>query len=190
MTFPHSNHWLLLAVVGGLAYPLIVYFSISVMPPALLVCFGLGLVGLRWAGIRRLAQGRIWTWAFAAAASGLIALLVLSPRLAVMAYPVAVSLCVAGVFAVSLRFPPTAVERLARIVEPDLPPEGVAYTRKVTLVWIAFLLANATVSAASALWGSVAAWTLWNGLLSYLAMGLLFLGEILVRRAVRRRIRI
>ncbi|HLN22604.1 MAG TPA: hypothetical protein VK558_01320, partial [Patescibacteria group bacterium] len=106
--------------------------------------------------------------------------------LAVKAYPVAVSLAVAGVFGLSLVYPPTVVERLARLSEPDLPPQGVAYTRKVTLVWVLFLLANAGVSTATALWGSLAQWTLWNGLLSYVAMGTLFAAEFMIRRRVRR----
>lgn len=182
-----NNLWLALALLGGLLYPPVVYFGLAVVPPSVLVLVGLGLIGMRLAGIRRLAQSRAWVLAFLSAAVGLVALLLLSPRLAAMAYPVAVSLSVAGVFALSLRFPPTVVERFARIVEPDLPPEGVAYTRKVTLAWVVFLLCNAMISAATALWGSLAQWALWNGLLSYVAMGLLFGGEFLVRRMVRRR---
>jgi uncharacterized membrane protein len=88
------------------------------------------------------------------------------------------------VFAVSLRYPPTIVERIARLREPDLPPAGVAYTRQVTRVWVGFLLANAAVSFWTARWGSLDQWALWNGLLSYLAMGALFGGEYLVRRMV------
>jgi uncharacterized membrane protein len=185
----HNNIWLVLAVLGGLLYPLIVYFGLPLAPPGALILVGLALIGLRLAGMRRLAQFRIWAKAFLLAALGLVALSALSPRLAVMAYPVAVSLSVAGIFAVSLAFPPTVIERYARMMDPDLPPEGVAYTRKVTIVWIAFLAGNATVSAATAVWGTLAQWTLWNGLLSYLAMGTLFAGEFLVRRTIRRRVR-
>jgi uncharacterized membrane protein len=186
MTFRHSNLCLSLAVLGGFAYPLIVYFSLSAVPPAALVLAGLGLIGLRLVGMRRLAHFRTWGAAFLLAAIGLIVLLTLSPQLAARAYPVAISLSVAGVFAVSLRFPPTMIERFARMTEPDLPREGIVYCRKVTVVWIGFLLGNASISAATALWGSLAQWTLWNGLLSYLAMGILFAGEYLVRRLVKK----
>ncbi len=92
----------------------------------------------------------------------------------------------AAVFGLSLLFPPTIVERIARITEPNLPPGGVVYTRRVTAIWAVFLLFNAVVSAATALWGTLAQWTLWNGLISYLLMGTLFAGELIVRRAVRR----
>ena len=67
----------------------------------------------------------------------------------------AISLAVATIFAASLRFPPTVIERIARLTEPDLPPEGVIYTRKVTVVWVAFLLVNAAISLWTALCGSL-----------------------------------
>ena len=113
-------------------------------------------------------------------------MLFLNARLAVQAYPVVVSLSVAAIFGFSLLFPPTLVERIARLTEHDLPPSGVIYTRKVTAIWTVFLIANAGVSAVTALWGTLAQWTLWNGLLSYLLMGTLFIGEWLVRKRVRR----
>ena len=63
----------------------------------------------------------------------------------------------------------------------------VAYTRRVTQVWCVFFAANAVVSAATALWADAAGWALYNGLIAYVAMGLLMAGEWLVRRRVRAR---
>ncbi len=187
MRRPAVSGWLALALAGGLAYPFLVYFGLAVVRPAVLLLLALGLMALRMLGFRRHADGRRWLAAFMVAALGLAALSLLSQQTAVKAYPIAVSLAAAAVFGLSLRYPPTVIERFARTAEPDLSPEGIAYTRKVTWVWLAFLLANAAISAATALWGSPEQWTLWNGLLSYLAMGLLFGAEFLVRLAVRRR---
>ena len=97
----------------------------------------------------------------------------------------AISLATATIFAASLKYPPTIIERIARLTDPNLPPTGIAYTRQVTIVWVAFLLTNATISLWTALWGTLDQWALWNGLLSYLAMGTLFAGEYLVRRLIR-----
>jgi uncharacterized membrane protein len=141
-------------------------------------------MGIRLIGTSRLRRPLADTVAFVSAAIALVALLAVAPAIAARAYPVAISLATAAVFAVSLRYPPTIVERIARLREPDLPPAGVAYTRQVTRVWVGFLLANAAVSFWTARWGSLDQWALWNGLLSYLAMGALFGGEYLVRRMV------
>jgi uncharacterized membrane protein len=183
------NPWLPLAIIGGLAYPPLVYFGLSRLPPGVLVLFGLALIGLRLLGTRRTDQQAVaaGSLALALAGAGLAGLLLLAPALAVLAYPIVISLATAAVFAISLVRPPNVIERIARLREPALSPQGVAYTRRVTIVWTGFLVANAMVSAATAAWGSLSAWTLWNGLISYLLMGILFLGEIGVRHIIRRR---
>ena len=60
------------------------------------------------------------------------------------------ALVMLAVFAVSLRFPPSAVERIARLSDPDLPPQGVAYTRRVTQVWCGFFVFNGAAALATA----------------------------------------
>jgi uncharacterized membrane protein len=174
------------AAVAGLAYPFLVYFGLTVIPPQIFVLFGLGVIGLRILCLHRLAGSQPWIVAFILAGFTLTILLLVFPELAVKTYPIVISLTAAAVFAMSLRFPPTVVERLARLTEPSLPAAGVIYTRRVTQVWVVFLVGNAGVSAATAVWGSLGLWTLWNGLLSYLAMGILFSAEFLVRRRFRR----
>ena len=181
------NPWLVLAVLGGVAYPPLAYFGMSALSPAAVALLGVCLLASRLLGVRRSAESGRWVVAFLLAAAALLASLILAPDLAVKAYPVLVSLAVAGGFAISLVFPPTVIERIARLREPDLPPAGVAYTRKVTVIWLAFLVGNAAISAATGLWGSLALWTLWNGLLSYVLMGGLFAGEFMYRQLARRR---
>jgi len=183
------NPWLPLALLGGLAYPPLVYFGLSRLPPGVIVLFGLALIGLRLLGSWRAERQAVVAGglALALAGAGLVALLLLSPVLAVLAYPIVISLATAAIFALSLIRPPSVIERIARLREPDLPPRAVAYTRRVTMVWTAFLVVNALVSAATAAWAPLSIWTLWNGLISYLLMGTLFLGEFAVRRIVRRR---
>ena len=89
------------------------------------------------------------------------------------------------VFATSLVFPPSAVERIARLTEPDLPPAGVAYTRRVTQVWCGFFIFNGALALVTALRMSDRAWALYNGLIAYGLIGLLFGAEWLVRQRVR-----
>jgi uncharacterized membrane protein len=103
-------------------------------------------------------------------------------------YPALVNAVFLGVFGLSLWHGPTVVERMARLREPDLPPAAVAYTRRVTQVWCGFFVVNGAIAVGTALWASPAAWALYNGLISYVAMGALMGGEWLVRRRVRGRI--
>ena len=185
MRLPRINPKTALAGAVALAYPFLVWFGISTVPPAAFVLIGITCIGARMVGGRRLVRAPSEIIAFLLAAILLVALLLVSPAIAARAYPVAISLAMAAVFAASLHHPPTIVERIARLSEPDLSAGGVAYTRQVTRIWVAFLLFNATISLWTALWGSLDQWALWNGLLSYLAMGALFGGEYLVRRKVR-----
>jgi uncharacterized membrane protein len=100
----------------------------------------------------------------------------------VLLYPVFMNALMFALFAASLLRPPSAIERLARLRHPDLPPEGVLYTRRVTQVWCGFFIANGSVAAWTAFAASKEIWMLYNGLISYLLMGVLFAGEWLFRR--------
>lgn len=176
----------LTALIGAvtLAYPFLVYAGLAHLQPQWLA-LALGAIALLRAVV---ARTPFW-WAAGAgalvlAAAGFAGNSVLPLKL----YPLLVNGAMLLVFATSLVHPPSAVERLARLTEPDLPPEGVAYTRRVTQVWCGFFVLNGAVSLATALWASDAVWALYNGFISYVAMGALFAGEWLVRRRVRARL--
>ena len=64
------------------------------------------------------------------------------------------------------------------------PPSGVAYTRRVTQVWCGFFVLNGALALATALWMSDRAWALYNGLIAYGLIGLLFGVEGQVRQRV------
>ncbi|MDP9127464.1 MAG: hypothetical protein M3N08_04290 [Pseudomonadota bacterium] len=181
-----TNPWLILALAGGLIYAPAVYYGMSVLPASVLAMTGLALIGIRVLAVRGDPSMQIWRAAFLIASGAMVGMLFIDPTLAAKAYPVLVSLSVAAVFGLSLLYPPSMVERIARRTEPDLPRQGVIYTRRVTGVWTVFLVINAAISAATAFWGTLAQWTLWNGLLSYLLMGSLFVGEMILRRLVRK----
>jgi uncharacterized membrane protein len=103
-------------------------------------------------------------------------------QLSLKFYPAMVNLGFLILFAGSLLSPPSFVERLARIRQPNLPPAGVAYTLKVTWMWSFFFLVNGCIAATTALWASNEVWTLYNGFIAYLLIGILFSGEWVIRR--------
>ena len=164
-----------------IAYPLVVYLSLGHLEPQWLA---LMLVALALA--RACVAGQRFWWAVAAGAALLCtASWFRSDALAVKLYPVLVNFVLLLVFAFSLWRPPSVVERLARLREPDLPPAGVRYTRRVTCVWCGFFVFNGCIALYTALWGSDQQWALYNGLVAYVLMGVLMAAEWWMRQIVR-----
>lgn len=176
----------LVLAAAGIAYPFLVYFGLRVAPPAVLAVGLVVLLGARLVFERRGDARRRLAPVFLSATAGALLLVALSPLAGLESYPILVSLALAGLFAYSLWRPPTVIERIARVRHPDLPPAALPYLRKVTLVWLGFFVANAAVSAATAMSGNLELWMLYNGFISYIIMGVLFVAELLVRRRVRR----
>ncbi|MCH7339233.1 MULTISPECIES: septation protein IspZ [Acinetobacter] len=100
-------------------------------------------------------------------------------------YPVGMSLGALIIFALTLYRPPSMIERFARLVEPDLPASGVVWTRKVTVVWCFFFAINAMIALAT-VFAPMKYWIIYNGFVSYLLMGILFLGEYILRKKHQR----
>lgn len=96
-------------------------------------------------------------------------------------YPVVMNLTMLALFSYSLYQGPSMIERLARLKEPDLPDEAIGYLKKVTLIWCGLFILNGSMAAYTAAFTSLATWTLYNGLIAYVLMGLLLGGEWLYR---------
>ncbi len=169
-------------LVLTLLYPLGVYAALDRLAPHWLAV-ALMLLALARAGLTR--QGFWWV---VAAGAGVLALASWwqGDARAVKLYPVLVNAVLLVVFAWSLWRPPSVVERLARLQQPDLPAAAVGYTAKVTAVWCVFFVFNGLIAGYTALYSSDAVWALYNGLLAYIAMGVLMAGEWLVRQRVQR----
>lgn len=174
----------LLLGVLGLAYPFLVYGAMGRVPAGALVLVALALVGARFGLLHGSALGRALLPPVGGAAVATAALALADSRTATLAYPVLMSLAMAAAFGLSLRRGPVLVQVLAGEADPG--PQALAYMRKVTWVWFVFLLGNAGASAATLVSGDLSLWTLYNGLVSYGLMGLLFAVEYGVRRWVRR----
>ncbi len=101
-------------------------------------------------------------------------------------YPVIINSALALVFSFSLANPPPIIERLARLTQADLPSHAIAYTRAVTKVWLGFFIINAMIASYTALFTSLETWTLYNGLIAYILIAILFTGEYLVRLRVQK----
>ena len=163
-------------------YPFAIYYGLQHWDIRYLVLLLLVIAGLRlipgdggWisriVGIGLLALLVAWTW-LSQSATGL------------KLYPVVINVYLLMLFGWTLARPPSMIERFARRQDPELNPQGVLYTRRVTQVWCGFFVFNIAVATWTALLGSDAQWALYNGFIAYVLMGLIFLGEWLVRRRV------
>ena len=101
-------------------------------------------------------------------------------------YPVAINLFLFSTFGYTLVQPPNIIFRFTTLWKPaylDSPqrPQIEAYCQKVTQIWCGFFILNISISLVTAFFTPDWVWSLYNGLISYLLMGLLFLGEFIVR---------
>lgn len=171
-----------------LSYPFIVYVALDHVQPRYLALLLAALFFLRWMGQGAVGL-RSGNLAVLIPASGLFLLFVglANDTVLLMLYPVFVNGLFFGVFFYSTLNPPSLVERLARLREPDLPPEAVDYTRKVTLAWYLFFLGNGLLAAATVWHGDSWIWGVYNGCIAYVLMGLMVGAEMLVRRTFKKR---
>jgi uncharacterized membrane protein len=172
-----------------IAYPLVVYFGLGYFEARVVALVMISIALLRFLLIRRLGKdaphlphapliiGALLVVGFLAMASNSTILL--------QYYPVCMNGLMFIIFSYSLVYPPSVIEKIARITTPNLPEAGVSYTRKVTIVWCLFFAVNGTMSLYTVLDTSMGFWAIYNGLISYFLMGMLFAGEYAVRRYVQ-----
>jgi uncharacterized membrane protein len=177
----NDRRFAVILFVLALAYPVLVYFGLKRYSPKLVaLTVGGGLLArLLWG---RNLKGR-WR----------LSLLLLPPlvlcgisavfnnREFILYLPVLASLLLLFSFGFTLFRPPSAVESFARVSVPDLTPDEAAHCRRATKVWAAFFLMNGSIAFWTARRGSLEAWGLYNGFLTYLAMGALFSAEFIYR---------
>lgn len=174
----------MLPVLVTLLYPLAIWLGHGRVEPRLLAGLLLLAAVARLLTLKINKAGRWWI-------SGALLLAAVAvwgnALLPLQLYPVLVNLVMLGVFGYSLIAPPSVVERIARLREPDLPAAAIAYTRRVTQVWCVFFVINGSIALTTALFASPAIWSLYNGVIAYGLMGVLFSGEYLVRLRFNRR---
>lgn len=170
----------------SILYPVLAAVAVHTVGPGWVLLGLLGLVALRGMfGLQRGVPGAItYALLFVAAAMALAALY--DRELSIRLYPAFMNATLLAAFGLTLWRGPSMIERFARLIEPNLPESGVQYTRAVTCVWCGFFFINGAIAAWTALYANWPLWTLYNGLISYIAIALLFAGEMLVRPFFKR----
>ena len=173
------------------AYPVMIYFGLALLDARSVAVLLIVLVGSRLLFVGRKGGRKVFRLQlfFALAAAGAIGFLVVISNSSVFLrfYPVCINALMLVLFFISLLHPPSFIERIARIRDPNLPEAAIRYTRNVTIIWCGFFVFNGGVALYTSLFASLETWMLYNGAISYVLMGLLFSGEYLVRRRFQKR---
>ena len=170
--------------VVGLAYPLLIYAGLALVGPRMLAAVAaVVLLAHAASGWRRWRRDDLAR----AAVPVLLVAVVLAVAAAIddgrifLFVPALVNGAMLIAFARTLVRGPSIVETFARLRHPELLPGRAPYLRAVTAVWCGFFAVNIAVSLVLAVHGSLATWTLYNGLIAYLIVGLLLGAERVYR---------
>ena len=175
-----------LAAIALIAYPVLVWRGLaSGRPRTIALVLLVVLTPAAWLRLRAAERSEmrgllavpLVTLASLAAASALDSLGF------ILLVPVAINACFLIAFGGTLRAGTMPmVERFARLQEPDLVPEKQAWCRLWTKLWCLFFLANGSVAALLGALAPLDWWALYNGLLAYLLIGVMFATEWILRR--------
>jgi uncharacterized membrane protein len=172
--------WIAAASALTAFYPFVVWYGLTRWSPRALA-LALLLVVLA----RVVATPRWWPLTLAGGLALATAAISSGAALPLKLYPVVVNATLLAAFAWSLVAPPTIIERFARFHTAEFDEATRQYLRRLTVVWCVFFIVNGTIAAITARWATPAVWSLYNGLIAYLLMGVLLGGELLVRPRVR-----
>jgi len=99
-------------------------------------------------------------------------------------YPVIVNSFIFCVFFSSVFCQETIIQKIAKKMDGELTDFSRNYTRKLTYVWCIFLFVNLSISFAT-VFMSPKVWELYNACISYIALGVMFGVEYIVRIILR-----
>lgn len=107
-------------------------------------------------------------------------------------YSVAISTILLFAFGHTLFVPPSIIFRFATMMDRSISgsawEKDVAfYCRKVTVVWCIFFILNGSAAFYTAFFASDRVWSVYNGGISYVIMGMLFCVEYIIRKRVDRK---
>jgi uncharacterized membrane protein len=127
------------------------------------------LTALDWAVVAMLSSGSVLT-------------ALTNSELALRCYPALVNMGLLVSFGATLVRPPSMIERFARMHLTEITPRVAAHTRRVTQLWCAMFVLNGVLALYTALACSREVWAAFNGLISYMLVGTLIIGEWIYRR--------
>ena len=176
-----------LVVVIALLYPFIVYFGITHLSPSLLAGLLAAVVLLRVLVADLSTKHKLMALS-AVVVVFIFHWLMKGGTNSLMFYPVLLNVVLLLVFGLSLFKKQSLIETIARKRRMDVGPHNLRYLRVLTAVWTGFFALSVIISTFTVIVGDMDVWLLYNGLGSYLLMGVLIVGELIVRHFYKQRL--
>lgn len=176
-----ASKWILGLII--IAYPFLVYWGIKHNSISLLAVSLMVIAGLRLVLLKNIFGAVVNTASLTAIILLLIATLafIMQNTSWLKLYPVAVNGVLLFFFSHSLFYGKPFIQRFAELRENNITVKKQRYMRRLTVIWCGFFVVNGLISLYTWLYMSLAAWTLYNGLLSYLFLGTLVAAELAYR---------
>ena len=95
-------------------------------------------------------------------------------------YPPVMNFCLFMIFFSSLFHERTIIQKIALASDPNSNEAVMKYTKNLTYIWAVFTFLNFLVSVGT-VFMSEKIWALYNGFISYLLVGIIFIIEYIVR---------
>lgn len=165
-----------------LVYPLFVYWSIQYFEPRIvgISILLLYLLKLSFQLKHSLLRSVLVVVVMVAA----LVMWLANSELLLLLVPVIINIAMALIFSFYLYMPPTIPARFAKKIKGELSARDVAYTNKLSIIWIVFFIINASIALYISFYSSREIWALYNGFIAYLLMGALFAGDYLYRHLI------
>ena len=168
-------------VGGGILYPFLVYFALSHnVSTVILVLMSVILLSRVYISCRSKQYMYALLWLL-----GILILLTTGVWLAVYAaklLPALINIALAVMFAKTILQGTPLIERIARLEIPNIPDDIIAYTHLLTKIWVVYFASQAVITCILAYWASNHFWAIYNGILIYIMLLLMFVIEYSYRK--------
>lgn len=176
-----------LNVVLAIAYPLAVAFALAHYSPRVVgILVAAAIVPLMLLRHRNAPREHLWAVMRIPLViiSVLFAGIIFDDARFLLVVPVLINLGLLATFGSSLTAASDMpiIERFARMQEANLSDDKVRHCRQATVVWCVFFALNASVAGALAFAAPLSWWAAYNGGIAYALIGLMFIGEYVVRK--------
>jgi len=166
-------------------YPPLVFFGLRHLPPGAIGVVLIVLLAFRFGVLSPEEKPVLIPMLLIFLAYAALAVATDSESL-LLGYPALVNFSLAVIFTNSLRQPEPLLLRLVRARKVRISSYAPRYLFWLTAIWAAFFVINGSIAAWTTT-RSIEIWTLYNGLIAYIAAGTMMVGEYLFRIYYKKR---